>query len=68
MKQELLWDPCLDIVGNRLPNYFVDRAAKDTARELAHIASLARELAPGQRVVMYPEGTRFSETKRGLAL
>ena len=25
MKRELLWDPCLDIVGNRLPNYFVDR-------------------------------------------
>ena len=31
MKRELLWDPCLDIVGNRLPNYFV-RRARATAR------------------------------------
>jgi hypothetical protein len=23
MKRELLWDPCLDIVGNRLPNAFI---------------------------------------------
>ena len=68
MKQELLWDPCLDIVGNRLPNYFVDRASKNTARELEHIAALARGLEPGQGVVMYPEGTRFSEAKRRVAL
>ena len=68
MKQELLWDPCLDIVGNRLPNYFVDRNAKDNTREIANIASLARGLVPGEGVVMYPEGTRFSAEKRVKAL
>ena len=25
LKRELLVDPCLDIVGNRLPNHFLDR-------------------------------------------
>ena len=30
MKRELLVDPCLDIVGNRLPNCFVDRSAADS--------------------------------------
>lgn len=68
MKQELLWDPCLDIVGNRLPNYFVDRNAKDNTQEIANIASLAGGLGPGEGVVMYPEGTRFSEEKRVKAL
>ena len=68
MKQELLWDPCLDIVGNRLPNYFVDRNAKDNTQEIANIAALAKGLEPGEGVVMYPEGTRFSEEKRVKAL
>ena len=27
LKRELLWDPCLDIVGQRVPNIFVDRDA-----------------------------------------
>jgi hypothetical protein len=29
LKHELLLDPCLDIVGNRLPNSFVQRSAGD---------------------------------------
>ncbi|MCC6642387.1 MAG: hypothetical protein IT386_14600, partial [Deltaproteobacteria bacterium] len=33
LKRELLWDPCLDLVGNRIPNYFVRRGSSDTARE-----------------------------------
>jgi steroid 5-alpha reductase family enzyme len=27
LKRELLWDPCLDVMGNRLPNYFGDALA-----------------------------------------
>lgn len=33
LKRELLADPCLDIVGGRLPNHFLDREATDTTRE-----------------------------------
>jgi 1-acyl-sn-glycerol-3-phosphate acyltransferase len=29
LKRELLWDPCLDLLGNRLPNAFVRRDAGD---------------------------------------
>jgi 1-acyl-sn-glycerol-3-phosphate acyltransferase len=64
MKRELLWDPCLDIVGNRLPNYFVDRASTDSAREIAAIRRLAADVGPGEGVLIYPEGTRFTEAKR----
>ena len=38
LKRELLFDPCLDIVGNRLPNYFVDRGGEDSDRAAAGVA------------------------------
>lgn len=68
MKRELLWDPCLDIVGNRLPNYFVERGASDGAREIAAVAALAEGLGDREGVLIYPEGTRFTEAKRARIL
>ena len=65
LKKELLVDPALDIAGNRLPNYFIDRSA-NTAVELSGIRSLARDLAADEGVLIYPEGTRYSEAKRKL--
>jgi len=64
LKRELLWDPCLDIVGQRLPNVFVDRFADDSVREVRRVQELARELGPRDGVLIYPEGTRFSQAKR----
>ncbi len=63
LKRELLWDPCLDIVGNRLPNYFVRRGAVDGAAELAGVAGLMEGLGERDGVLLYPEGTRFSPAK-----
>jgi 1-acyl-sn-glycerol-3-phosphate acyltransferase len=62
LKQELLVDPCIDIVGNTLPNYFVDRTG-DTAAELEGIRRLVRDLGT-DGVLIFPEGTRFSPQKR----
>ncbi len=67
LKRELLVDPCLEIVGKRLPNYFVDRSG-ETREELAGIAALATDLGERDGVVIYPEGTRFSFAKRKRAL
>lgn len=64
LKRELLWDPCLDIVGQRLPNYFVDRSGTDSEREIAEVARLAEGMEPGEGVLIYPEGTRFTQEKR----
>jgi 1-acyl-sn-glycerol-3-phosphate acyltransferase len=64
LKSELLWDPCLDIVGHRLPNVFVDRAASDRAAGIRAIGDLAQGLGPRDGVLIYPEGTRFSHAKR----
>jgi 1-acyl-sn-glycerol-3-phosphate acyltransferase len=64
LKRELLWDPCLDVVGNRLPNVFVDRGATDSAREIERVSGLAKGLGSRDGVLIYPEGTRFSAAKR----
>lgn len=68
LKRSLLWDPCLDIVGNRLPNYFVRRGSGDGSREVAAVQELLRGLGPQDGVLIYPEGTRFTPEKRRRAL
>ena len=81
LKEELLWDPCLDIVGNRVPNCFVrrartakagttgaaevaERAKATSAAELQRVAQLGQGMGPGDGVLIYPEGTRFTKGKR----
>ncbi len=64
LKRELLWDPCLDVVGNRLPNVFVRRGSEDSEREIAVVAELGRGLASDEGVLIYPEGTRWTPEKR----
>jgi len=63
LKRELLWDPCLDIVGRRLPNAFIDRQSPRSQAEIDAIARLARDLDSRSAVLIYPEGTRFSPGK-----
>lgn len=63
LKRELLWDPCLDIVGQRVPNAFVGRDGQNRAGEIAKVAQIARGLGPHDGVLIYPEGTRFSARK-----
>lgn len=64
LKRELLFDPCLDIVGHRLPNAFVDRFSDESVQEIRRVQGLARDLGPRDGILIYPEGTRFSETRR----
>lgn len=64
LKKELLVDPALDLAGNRLPNVFVDREAGDSESERARIRELTSGMGPAEGVLIYPEGTRFSEAKR----
>lgn len=64
LKKELAMDPCLDIVGLRLPNYFVDRSAVNTQRELDGIAAMVKGLSARDVAVIFPEGTRANPRKR----
>jgi len=64
LKRELLSDPCLDVAGCRLPNHFVARDGRASATEAAAVGALADDLSPEEGVLVYPEGTRFSLTRR----
>lgn len=68
LKRELLSDPCLDVVGNRLPNHFLDRDSTDSAAELAALRVLAAGLENDQIAVIFPEGTRANTKKRARAI
>ena len=68
LKRELLLDPCLDIVGNRLPNHFLDREAPDSSVELQSLTILAADMGPDDAAIIFPEGTRANPAKRGRAL
>jgi 1-acyl-sn-glycerol-3-phosphate acyltransferase len=64
MKRELLWDPCLDVVGQRTRHLFVRRGSTDGAKEIAAVGRLAADLQGREGVLLYPEGTRATPEKR----
>lgn len=68
LKRELLADAALDIAGHRLINYFVDRHSNDSAVEVARVRELSAGLEADEGVIIYPEGTRFTESKRARVL
>jgi 1-acyl-sn-glycerol-3-phosphate acyltransferase len=68
LKRELLADPCLDIVGNRLPNCFLDRAAEDSTPGLAEIERMGDTMDDRSVSIIFPEGTRANPAKRRRAL
>ena len=68
LKKELKMDPCLDILGHRLPNYFVDRGSLNISAELQGIEQMASGLGVGDVAVIFPEGSRASGKKRTHAI
>lgn len=68
LKRELLADPCLDVVGNRVPNHFLDRDTNDTEPELAALRALSSTLGSDDVAVIFPEGTRSNPAKLERAL
>lgn len=64
LKSGLLWDPCLDLIGQRLPNCFVYRGGKHSTAESERLASLALNLPESEGLIIFPEGTRATPKKR----
>lgn len=61
MHDRLRLDPLIDVLGDRLPNRFVDPRGGDTETE---IAAMARGLGETAALVIFPEGANFSERSR----
>lgn len=64
LKSELLASPAMDIVGHRLKNHFVRRTSLAGHQEIQRVAQLGQGLSPNEGVLIFPEGTRFSESAR----
>jgi 1-acyl-sn-glycerol-3-phosphate acyltransferase len=63
LKRELQMLTLFDIGARWVPTYFVRRGSGDTEAEVAKLRGLGRDLGPGEAVLVYPEGTRFTEKK-----
>ena len=63
LKRELNAIPIIDIGGRMVPTNFVRRASADAATEIAKLRTIARDLGPGEGVLIYPEGTRHTAEK-----
>jgi 1-acyl-sn-glycerol-3-phosphate acyltransferase len=63
LKRELEMLPTIDIGGRWVPAIFVRRGGVDTAREVERLRGLATDLGPGESILVYPEGTRWTPKK-----
>lgn len=68
LKDDLLWGPAFDIVGNRLLNHFVDRSPADSPAERAAIRRLTEDFDEHAVAVIFPEGTFFTPARKERAI
>jgi 1-acyl-sn-glycerol-3-phosphate acyltransferase len=71
LKDVLQYDPCIDIVLNRLPSRFVSpQRTPTTAGDLAvqAIGELAEDMDERDALLIFPEGANFTEHRRRRAI
>jgi 1-acyl-sn-glycerol-3-phosphate acyltransferase len=61
LRDTLQWAPALDTVLNRLPSLFTGPRRRVTRDD---VAALARDLRPGDALVLFPEGRNFTPHRR----
>jgi 1-acyl-sn-glycerol-3-phosphate acyltransferase len=60
LKDLLQWDPCVDVVLNRLPNRFISPNPPPGAGVIDSITELADGLEPDGALILFPEGGNFT--------
>ena len=68
INRNLLRDPCLDIVANRLQNAFVHAGSEGSVHDLRKVTSLAKNLGPRDGVAIFPEGALFTPARLAAAI
>lgn len=64
VKRGLLLDPAIETSFNRCPNVFVRRDGVDSAKQIEAVGALMDDFGPAEGILIYPEGTRYTEAKK----
>ena len=64
LKEDLRWEPNIDLVGHALPHRFITRAPDDLDAELERIRELGDHIDERSAAVIFPEGTFFTEKRK----
>ena len=65
-KQSVALDPCVDLIGHRLPHAVLDTSEKEECE--ARIEQVAAGLGPRGVLVLFPEGGNFTPERRRRAI
>lgn len=65
-KESIEFDPCVDILANRLPQGTIDASDREEAER--RIEQVVTELAPRGALLLFPEGGNFTSERRRSAL
>ena len=68
LKHELLFSATVDAIGHRVPTAFVRRESNNLDNELQAIKQMTGAMHAEEAVLIFPEGTRFTEEKRDRVL
>lgn len=68
LKEDLRWEPNIDIVGHRMGHVFVNRSPSDLDAELQPIRTLASRIDEQSIGAIFPEGTFFNERRKARAI
>lgn len=68
LKDLLQWDPCIDVVLNRLPNRFISPNPPPGAGVVDSITVLAEGLEPDGALILFPEGGNFTRARHERAI
>jgi 1-acyl-sn-glycerol-3-phosphate acyltransferase len=65
-RDELRWDPGLDVILSRLPSCFIKQG--DGARMASRLTELARGLDSGDAILLFPEGGNWTPVRHRRAI
>lgn len=68
LKQVLQWEPLIDVALSRMGACFLPPSANPAERLESRVAALAGDLAPGQALLIFPEGGNWTPSRRTRAI
>ncbi len=63
-KDILKWNALVDVASHRSPRAFIKRGSNNIEREIGHMKHLLEGIGRGDALVVFPEGSRFTEAKK----